>query len=63
MISLIQESSRMAGTVNLGAATVMGVFAGLLYGGSKEATASVVSSLFIYIPFLNLSTYRSKFVN
>lgn len=53
----------MAGTVNLGAATVMGVFAGLLYGGSKEATASVVSSLFIYIPFLNLSTYRSKFVN
>ncbi|KAH7682857.1 hypothetical protein IHE45_05G146900 [Dioscorea alata] len=36
-----KESSRMAGTVNLGAATVMGVFAGLLYGGSKEATASV----------------------
>lgn len=33
----------MAGTVNWGTATVIGVFAGLLYGGSKEAAASVVS--------------------
>ncbi|KAJ6875522.1 hypothetical protein NC652_035044 [Populus alba x Populus x berolinensis] len=31
----------MAGTVNWGTATVVGVFAGLLYGGSKEAAASV----------------------
>ncbi|KAK7849201.1 uncharacterized protein LOC112040831 isoform X1 [Quercus suber] len=32
---------RMAGTVNWGTATVVGVFAGLLYGGSREASASV----------------------
>ncbi|KAL6964403.1 hypothetical protein U1Q18_035458 [Sarracenia purpurea var. burkii] len=32
---------RMAGTVNWATATVIGVFAGLLYGGSKEASASV----------------------
>lgn len=34
----------MAGTVNWGTATVVGVFAGMLYGGSKEASASVVST-------------------
>ncbi|CAK9138601.1 unnamed protein product [Ilex paraguariensis] len=32
----------MAGTVNWGTATVIGMFAGMLYGGSKEASASVV---------------------
>ncbi|XP_031120072.1 uncharacterized protein LOC116023227 isoform X1 [Ipomoea triloba] len=32
---------RMPGTVNWGTATVIGVFAGMLYGGSKEAAASV----------------------
>ncbi|GFP90719.1 hypothetical protein PHJA_001215800 [Phtheirospermum japonicum] len=31
----------MAGTVNWGTATVVGIFAGMLYGGSKEASASV----------------------
>ncbi|RWR94022.1 hypothetical protein CKAN_02330000 [Cinnamomum micranthum f. kanehirae] len=36
-----KETSRLAGTVNWGTATVVGVFAGLLYGGSKEAAASV----------------------
>lgn len=40
---MFQETSRLAGTVNWGTATVVGVFAGLLYGGSKEAAASVVS--------------------
>lgn len=39
----------MAGTVNWGTATVIGVFAGMLYGGSKEASASVVSFLFYYM--------------
>ncbi|XP_031372198.1 uncharacterized protein LOC116187561 isoform X2 [Punica granatum] len=34
-------SIKRAGTVNWGTATVVGVFAGLLYGGSKEASASV----------------------
>ncbi|KAL7161686.1 hypothetical protein ACSBR2_042207 [Camellia fascicularis] len=32
---------RMNGTVNWGTATVIGIFAGMLYGGSKEASASV----------------------
>lgn len=32
---------RMAGTVNWGTATVIAVFAGMLYGGSREAAASV----------------------
>lgn len=35
------ETQRIAGTANWGTATVIGVFAGLLYGGSKEASASV----------------------
>ncbi|XP_049395925.1 uncharacterized protein LOC125860071 isoform X2 [Solanum stenotomum] len=35
------RSQKMAGTVNWGTATVIGVFAGLFYGGSKEAAASV----------------------
>lgn len=34
-------SPKLAGTVNWGTATVIGVFAGMLYGGSKEAAASV----------------------
>ncbi|KAF5730862.1 hypothetical protein HS088_TW19G00462 [Tripterygium wilfordii] len=34
-------SPRLAGTVNWGTATVIGIFAGMLYGGSKEASASV----------------------
>ncbi|XP_051136646.1 uncharacterized protein LOC127255232 [Andrographis paniculata] len=34
-------TERMAGTVSWGTATVIGVFAGMLYGGSKEASASV----------------------
>lgn len=37
----------MAGTLNWGTPTLLGVFAGLLYGGSKEAAASVVSSLLL----------------
>ncbi|KAK9747886.1 hypothetical protein RND81_02G021500 [Saponaria officinalis] len=32
---------KLAGTVNWGTATVVGIFAGMLYGGSKEAAASV----------------------
>ncbi|KAK9198051.1 hypothetical protein WN944_013234 [Citrus x changshan-huyou] len=32
---------RLPGTANGGTATVIGVFAGMLYGGSKEAAASV----------------------
>lgn len=32
--------------MNWGTATVIGMFAGMLYGGSKEASASVVRMLF-----------------
>ncbi|GMI75977.1 hypothetical protein like AT5G63000 [Hibiscus trionum] len=35
------RTERLAGTVNWGTATVIGLFAGMLYGGSKEAAASV----------------------
>lgn len=39
--TLVKGIPRRAGTVNSGTATVVGVFAGLLYGGSKEAAASI----------------------
>ncbi|MCD7456687.1 hypothetical protein HAX54_032743 [Datura stramonium] len=39
--TVASSSQKMAGTVNWGTATVIGVFAGLFYGGSKEAAASV----------------------
>ncbi|XP_009768601.1 uncharacterized protein LOC107827295 isoform X1 [Nicotiana tabacum] len=39
--TVVNRPQKMAGTVNWGTATVIGVFAGLLYGGSKEAAASV----------------------
>lgn len=46
-VFLNQRTERLAGTVNWGTATVIGVFAGMLYGGSKEAAASVVSFFFL----------------
>lgn len=39
--TVANRSQKMAGTVNWGTATVIGVFAGMFYGGSKEAAASV----------------------
>ncbi|XP_074578823.1 uncharacterized protein LOC141835285 [Curcuma longa] len=36
-----KANQRKPGTVSWGTATIVGVFAGLLYGGSKEASASV----------------------
>ncbi|KAJ8536471.1 hypothetical protein K7X08_034872 [Anisodus acutangulus] len=39
--SVTNKSQKMAGTVHWGTATVIGVFAGMFYGGSKEAAASV----------------------
>ncbi|KAL0356143.1 UNVERIFIED_CONTAM: hypothetical protein Sradi_4061200 [Sesamum radiatum] len=35
------RTQKLAGTVNWGTATIIGVFAGMLYGGSREASASV----------------------
>ncbi|KAK4753231.1 hypothetical protein SAY87_022029 [Trapa incisa] len=37
----LKDTWKKPGTVNWATATVIGVFAGLLYGGSKEASASV----------------------
>ncbi|KAL4397192.1 hypothetical protein AHAS_Ahas01G0167300 [Arachis hypogaea] len=37
----VLASPKLAGTVNWGTTTVIGIFAGMLYGGSKEAAASV----------------------
>ncbi|PNX74079.1 hypothetical protein L195_g029990 [Trifolium pratense] len=37
------DSERLPGMVNWGPATVIAVFAGMLYGGSREASSSVVS--------------------
>lgn len=34
------QTQKLAGTVNWGTATVIAIFAGMLYGGSKEAAAS-----------------------
>ncbi|KAL3512810.1 hypothetical protein ACH5RR_025527 [Cinchona calisaya] len=39
--NLVKETPKLPGTVNWGTATVIGIFAGMLYGGSKEASASV----------------------
>ncbi|XP_068643720.1 uncharacterized protein [Aristolochia californica] len=36
-----KDTTRRLGTVSWGTATVVGVFVGMLYGGSKEASASV----------------------
>lgn len=44
----------MAGTVNWETASVIGVFAGMVYGGSKEAAASVVSTPPLCIIILHL---------
>lgn len=38
--STSRPTPKLAGTVNWGTATVVGLFAGMLYGGSKEAAAS-----------------------
>lgn len=37
-----EDTPKLTGHVNWGTATVVGIFAGMLYGGSKEASASVV---------------------
>lgn len=39
--TLVKDIVKKPGTVNWGTPTLVGVFAGLLYGGSKEAAASV----------------------
>lgn len=58
-----QNSSRLAGNPNWGTATVVGIFAGMLYGGSKEASASVVCLLQKEVPlYASASVYASNLV-
>ncbi|KAL1333874.1 hypothetical protein AAHE18_11G134700 [Arachis hypogaea] len=40
----VLTSPKLAGTINWGTTTVIGIFAGILYGGSKEAAASLVNA-------------------
>ncbi|PIA61860.1 hypothetical protein AQUCO_00200097v1 [Aquilegia coerulea] len=39
--TVVKEVQKKPGTVSWGTATLVGVFTGMLYGGSKEAAASV----------------------
>ncbi|XP_019152551.1 PREDICTED: uncharacterized protein LOC109149297 isoform X3 [Ipomoea nil] len=51
---------RMPGTVNWGTATVIGVFAGMLYGGSKEAAASVSKDAEVMLKLGSTSDKREQ---
>lgn len=57
IVFLWQRAEKLAGTVNWGTATVVGVFAGLMYGGSKEASASVVSMHPLLLDSYTMFTY------
>lgn len=49
------------GTVNWGTATLVGVFAGLLYGGSKEASASVSKDAEAMLKMGNTTDKREQY--
>lgn len=51
----------MPGTVNWGTATVVGIFAGMFYGGTKEASGSVVSMHIISISVLMYHLLRLEY--
>ncbi|KAL7098481.1 hypothetical protein ACP275_09G020100 [Erythranthe tilingii] len=54
------RTKKLAGTVNWGTATVVGVFAGLLYGGSKEASASVSKDAEVLLKLGSTSDKREQ---
>ncbi|GMH21494.1 hypothetical protein Nepgr_023336 [Nepenthes gracilis] len=54
------DSPRLAGTVNWGTATVVGVFAGMLYGGSKEAAASASKDAEVMLKLGSTSDKREQ---
>ncbi|KAL7138961.1 hypothetical protein ABFS83_09G018200 [Erythranthe nasuta] len=54
------RTQKLAGTVNWGTATVVGVFAGLLYGGSKEASASVSKDAEVLLKLGSTSDKREQ---
>ncbi|CAN6441130.1 unnamed protein product [Victoria cruziana] len=63
--SVLPESSvpprGKAGTVNWGTATIIGVFAGLLYGGSREAVASVSKDAEVTLKLGSTSDKREQY--
>uniref|UniRef100_A0A2P2JRF3 Complex I assembly factor TIMMDC1, mitochondrial n=1 Tax=Rhizophora mucronata TaxID=61149 RepID=A0A2P2JRF3_RHIMU len=59
--TLSNDSPKLAGTVNWGTATVIGVFAGMLYGGSKEAAASVSKDAEVMLKLGSTSDKREQY--
>ncbi|GMI75989.1 hypothetical protein like AT5G63000 [Hibiscus trionum] len=55
------RTERLAGTVNWGTATVIGLFAGMLYGGSKEAAASVSKDAEVMLKLGNTPDKREQY--
>ncbi|KAL8223283.1 hypothetical protein R6Q57_020682 [Mikania cordata] len=59
-LSLACRNSKLDGTVNWGTVTVVGVFAGMLYGGMKEASASVSKDAEVTLKLGNTSDKREQ---
>ncbi|GJU79652.1 hypothetical protein Tco_1282017 [Tanacetum coccineum] len=57
----MQRSSKLPGTVNWGTATIVGVFAGMLYGGMKEASASVSKDAEVTLKLGSTSDKREQY--
>ncbi|RVX18444.1 hypothetical protein CK203_006517 [Vitis vinifera] len=59
--TLSNGTSKIPGTVNWGTATVLGVLAGMLYGGSKEASASVSKDAEVMLKLGSTSDKREQY--
>ncbi|GAV58354.1 hypothetical protein CFOL_v3_01888 [Cephalotus follicularis] len=55
------NDKKLAGTVNWGTATVIGVFAGMFYGGSKEAAASASKDAEVMLKLGSTSDKREQY--
>ncbi|KAJ0578331.1 hypothetical protein HanIR_Chr05g0246101 [Helianthus annuus] len=55
------RTSKLDGTVNWGTATIVGVFAGMLYGGMKEASASVSKDAEVTLKLGSTSDKREQY--
>lgn len=56
-----KATQKLPGTVNWGTATVIGLFAGMLYGGSKEAAASVSKDAEVTLKLGSTSDKREQY--
>ncbi|KAI3674846.1 hypothetical protein L2E82_51880 [Cichorium intybus] len=59
--SVHHRTPKLPGTVNWGTATIVGVFAGMLYGGSKEASASVSKDAEVTLKLGSTSDKREQY--